>query len=80
MLESLIGRHEYFALQLLHQDIVFQMLPAEIKQCKNVIANERFHQAWIDAGVYDDAHTNWSIAMSRLSSRNEKTCCLGIEG
>ena len=63
------------------QHIVFQMLPAEIKQCSDVIVNERFDQAWIDRGVYyDDAPTNWSIAMSRLSSRNAKTCCLGIVG
>ena len=80
MLESTISRDEHIALQLLHQRIVFQMLPAEIKESLDILSSERFDQAWIDGGVYDDAHNNWSIAMSRLSSRNEKTCCLGMVG
>lgn len=74
------GGDEDIALQLFHQYMIFQMLPAEIKQCMDVMANERFHQARIDGGIYDDAHTNWSKAVSRLSSRNEKTCRLGMVG
>ena len=80
VLKSAIGSDEYVAIQLLHQRIVFQMLPSEIKQCSDVIVNECFDQTWIDGGVYDDAQINWSMAMSRLSSRKAKTCCLGIVG
>jgi len=29
--------------------------------------------AGIDGSIYNDAHANWSIAISRVSSRNEKT-------
>lgn len=80
VLKAAISRYEYVAVQLLQKKVVFQMLLSEIKQCLDIIINECFDQTWIDRGVYDDAHTNWSIAMSRLSSRNAKTCCLGIEG
>lgn len=80
VLESAVRREENIAVQLLHQHMIFQILPAEIKERMDVMANERFYEAWIDGGVYDDAHANWSMAMSRLSSRNEKTCCLGMVG
>lgn len=80
MLESSIRRDEHIAFQLLHQHMVFQMLPAEIKERLHLLSSERLGQAWIDGGVYDDAHNSWSIAMSRVSSRKAKTCCLGIAG
>lgn len=78
--KSAIGGDGHVTFQLFHQHVIFQVLPAEIKECPDIFSRERLHQARINRRVYDDAHTNWSNAMSRLSSRKEKTCCLGIEG
>ncbi len=58
VLETAIGGDKYVTLQLLHQHVVFHMLPAEIKKCLNVMFPERFDQARIDASVYDDAHSS----------------------
>ncbi len=58
VLESPIGRDQYIALQLLHQYMVFQMLPAEIEKGLHVMVRERFDQSRIDGGVYNDAHAN----------------------
>ena len=80
MLESAIGRNKSITVQLLYQNVVFQMLPAKVKESLDVMAGEGFDQPRIYGGVYNDAHASWSIAMSRLSSRNEKMCCRGIVG
>lgn len=40
--------------------------------CLEVMVLECFDQARISTGVYNDAHANWSIVMSRLSSGDEK--------
>jgi hypothetical protein len=56
--ELAIGGDEYITLQLLQQHIVFQMLPAKIKECSDVMSGESFYDAWVDGGVYDDAHDN----------------------
>jgi hypothetical protein len=37
---------------------IFQILPAEIKKGLDVMARERFDQAWINGGVYNDAHAS----------------------
>ena len=58
VLESPIGRDEYITLQLFHQYMVFQMLPAEIEKGLRVVVRKRFDQTWIDGGVYNDAHAN----------------------
>ena len=58
VLESPIGRDEYITLQLLHQQMVFQMLPAEIEKGLHVMVRERFDQSRIDGGVYNDAHAS----------------------
>ena len=47
----------------------FAMLPTE---CLDILSNERFDQAWIDGGVYEDAHINWSIAISRRVRETRK--------
>ena len=56
--ESPVGGDEYIALQLLHQYMIFQMLPAEIEERPHLMVRERFNQQRIDAGVYDDAHAS----------------------
>jgi hypothetical protein len=58
VLESAISGDEYITLQLLHQHVVFQMLPAEIEKGPDVMVRERFDQPWIDGGVYNDAHSS----------------------
>jgi len=58
MLESPIGGDQDIALQLLHQHMVFQLLPAEIKKGLHVMVRKRFDQPWIDGGVYNDAHAS----------------------
>ena len=56
MLESPISGDQYITFQLLHQHMVFQMLPAGIKKGLDVMVRERFHQPRINARVYNDAH------------------------
>jgi hypothetical protein len=51
-----IGSNEYITHQSLHEHMVFQLLPAEIKKGLGVMARKRFDQTWIDGGVYYDAH------------------------
>jgi len=58
VLESPIGGDQYIALQLLHQYMVFQMLPAEIENGLDGMVRERFHQPRINGGVYNDAHSS----------------------
>ena len=58
VLESPIGSDEYITCQSLHQHMVFQLLPAEIKKGLDVIVRKRFNQTWIDRGVYYDAHAS----------------------
>ena len=58
MLESPIGRDEYITLELLHQQMVFQMLLAQIENGLDVMVRERFDQPRIDGGVYNNAHAN----------------------
>ncbi len=53
-----IGSDEYITCQSLHQHMVFQLLPAEIKKRLDVMARKRFDQTWIDGGVYYDAHAS----------------------
>ena len=58
VLESPISGDQYIALQLLHQYMVFQVLPAEIEKGLHVMVWERFDQPRIDGGVYNDAHAS----------------------
>ena len=58
VLEFPVGGDEYIALQLLHQHMVFQMLPAEIKKGPDVMFRESFNQPRINAGVYNDAQAS----------------------
>ena len=58
MFESVIGGDEYIPLKLLHQHMVFQMLPAEIEKGLRVMVRERFDQSRVDGGVYNDAHAS----------------------
>ena len=58
MLKSPIGRDEYVTVQSLHQDMVFQLLPPEIKKGLDAMFRERFNQPRIDGGVYNDAHAS----------------------
>ena len=58
MLESAIGGDEDVTLQLLHQHMVFQVLPAEIEKGLDFMVRERFDQPRIDGGVYNDAHAS----------------------
>ena len=69
--EAAIRRHENVALELFYQYVVFEVLPPQIENGLDLVSHERFH----DAGgrIYNDARANWSIAISRVSSRNEKT-------
>ncbi len=53
-----IGSDEYITRQSLHQHMVFQLLPVELKQGLDVMARKRFDQTWIDGGVYYDAHAS----------------------
>ena len=48
VLESPIGGDQYITLQLLHRDMVFQMLPAEVEKGLDVIVRERLGQPRID--------------------------------
>ena len=41
VLESSISRDEYITLQSFHQS-VFAMLPTKIKECLDILSNERF--------------------------------------
>ena len=58
MLESTIGSDEYITHQLLHEEMVFQMLPPEIEKSLGIVSPERLDQPRIDGGVYNDAHAN----------------------
>ena len=58
MLETPIGGDKYIALQLLHQRMVFEVLPSGIKKSVDVVVRESFDHPRIDAGVYNDAHAS----------------------
>ncbi len=58
VLESPISGDQYVALQLLHQYMVFQVLPAEIEKGPYLMVGECFDQTRIDRGVYYDAHAS----------------------
>jgi hypothetical protein len=58
VLESAIGGDEYITRQLLHEHMVFQMLPAEIEKRLDAMVRECFDQPRIDGGVYNDAHSS----------------------
>jgi hypothetical protein len=71
--EAAIRRHENVALELFYQYVVFEVLPPQIEKGLDLVSRERFHYARVDGRIYNNAHANWSIAISRVSSRNEKT-------
>ena len=52
VLKSLIGGNEYVTIQLLHQHMVFHVLPTEIEKGPDVIVRECFDQPRINRGVY----------------------------
>ena len=58
VLESPIGGDEYITLQALNQNMVLQMLPAEIGKGLDVMVRECSDQSRIDGSVYDDAHSS----------------------
>jgi len=58
VLEAAVSGDEYITLQLLHQHVVFQILPAEIEKGLDVMVRECFDQPGIDGGVYNDAHAS----------------------
>jgi hypothetical protein len=58
VLETAISCDEHFTLELFHQHMVLQVLPAEIEKGPDVVFRECFNQPRIDGGVYDDAHAN----------------------
>ena len=58
VLESPISGDQYLTLQLLHQYMVFQVLPAKIEKGLYMMVWKRFDQPWIDGGVYNDANAS----------------------
>jgi hypothetical protein len=58
VLEFAIGGDEHITLQLLYQDMIFQMLPFEIEKSLDVMVPERLDQLRINGGVYNDAHSS----------------------
>lgn len=58
VLEPPISGDQHIALQLLHQYMIFQVLPPEIEKALDAMIRERFDQSWIDGGVYYNAHAS----------------------